>query len=56
MKRIIVATLVTAGLLSAPVTAALAQTSTTPAPAPAPAKPEGKPAVGEARQDRKSVV
>jgi hypothetical protein len=50
MKRIIVATLVTAGLLSAPVTAALAQTSTTPAPAPAPAKPEGKPAVGEARQ------
>ncbi|HEY7202698.1 MAG TPA: hypothetical protein VIA61_00280 [Methylomirabilota bacterium] len=50
MKRIIVATLVTAGLLSAPATAALAQTSTTPAPAPAPAKPEGKPAMAEARQ------
>ena len=48
MKRIIVATLVGAGLLSAPVTAALAQTST--APAPSPAKPEGKPAMGEARQ------
>lgn len=52
MKRVIVVILVTVGLLSACVSAALAQTSTAPAPAPAPApaKPEGKPAVGEARQ------
>ena len=46
MNRVIVVILVTVGLLSTPVTAALAQTS----PAPAPANPEGKPAVGEARQ------
>jgi hypothetical protein len=52
MNRVIVVILVTAGLLSASVSAAPAQTSTAPAPAPAPApaKPEGKPAVGEARQ------
>ncbi|HKA61151.1 MAG TPA: hypothetical protein VKH83_01940 [Methylomirabilota bacterium] len=48
MNRVIIVFLVTLGLLSAHVTATLAQTST--APAPAPAKPEGKPAVGEARQ------
>ena len=51
MNRVIVVILVTVSLLSAPVATALAQTSTAPAPAaPAPAKPEGKPAVGEARQ------
>jgi hypothetical protein len=52
MNRSIVAILATVGLLSASATTIPAQTSTAPAPAaPAPAaKPEGKPAVGEARQ------
>jgi Cu/Ag efflux protein CusF len=49
MSRSIVASLIAAALLSAPVATALAQTPTTPAPAPAP-KPEGKPAMGEARE------
>jgi hypothetical protein len=44
-----IAMLVTVGLFSVYATAALGQTSTAPA-APAPAKPEGKPAMGEARQ------
>jgi Cu/Ag efflux protein CusF len=47
MNRSIVAIVVTVSLLSASVTTLPAQTSTAPAPA---AKPEGKPAVGEARQ------
>ncbi|HEY7037494.1 MAG TPA: hypothetical protein VID28_01520 [Methylomirabilota bacterium] len=52
MNRSTVAIFVTVGLLFASVTTIPAQTSTAPAPtAPAPAaKPEGKPAVGEARQ------
>jgi Cu/Ag efflux protein CusF len=51
MSRSIVASLIAAALLSAPVATAVAQTPTTPAPAPA-AKPEGKPAMGEAREVR----
>ena len=50
MNRSIVAIFVTVGLLSASATTIPAQTSTAPAPAAPAAKPEGKPAVGEARQ------
>ena len=49
MNRIVVATLVAIGLFAGSINAAIGQSST-PTPAPAPAKPEGKPAVGEARQ------
>ena len=45
MNRIIVATLVAVSLFSGFIPAAVGQSSTS-----APAKPEGKPAVGEARQ------